>query len=309
MITDYSQIISDIQKLLDFLNDLGIEASLKSHLESDYLEATAYVENYEAGNQNLLTDQGRSALGGLHELYKWLWSIKDNGSFDILVPHLQMMAQSAIRINSKTPMINPVTGKQDDSTNKLIETIVAMFAIKVGSEVDLDDPVSSSGGKNPDIIFTYSEDRIAIACKTLRGTSSSTLLDNFRSAALQIERADCDYGYVAINAMNILPHHKIESNVYSDLSVPFNLVTQDIAELLESLKVDAQAELVEIFSNPKVRPVILTFVHSNTRLTSPIGYVSTMLKSTFATELISDIHTGRDMAFLSLVNEFIHNQL
>ncbi|AYO19500.1 hypothetical protein D0856_04690 [Vibrio owensii] len=309
MITGYKQIISDIQILLDFLNSLGIDASLKSHLENDYLEATTYVENYEAGKHNLLTDQGRSALGGLHELYKWLWSIKDNESFNILVPHLQMMAESAIRINSKTPMINPVTGKQDDSTNKLIETIVAMFAIKVGSEIDLDDPVSSSGGENPDIIFTYCEDRIAIACKTLRGTSSSTLLDNFRSAAKQIERADCDYGYVAINAMNILPHQKIQSNVYTDLSIPFHIVTEDMAELLESLKVDAKEELVEIFGNPKVRPVILTFIHSNTRLSSPIGNLSTMLKSTFATELIPNIHNGRDMEFLSLVNEFIHNRL
>ncbi|MGL5484925.1 MAG: hypothetical protein ACRDC6_01345 [Shewanella sp.] len=309
MITGYEQIISDIQKLLEFLNALGIDASLKSHLENDYLEATTYVENYKAGNHNRLTDQGRSALGGLHELFKWIWSIKDNESFHILEPHLQMMAESAIRINSKTPMINPVTGKQDDSTNKLIETIVAMFAIKVGSEVDLDDPVNSSGGTNPDIILNYSGDRIAIACKTLRGTSASTLLDNFRSAAKQIERAECDYGYIAINAMNILPHEKIESSVYSDLSAPFKLITQDIVELLESLKVDASAELAEIFSNPKVRPVILTFIHSNTRLMSPVGLVSTMIKSTFATTLMSDGQTDRDMKFLSLVNEFIHNRL
>ncbi|MUK48276.1 hypothetical protein [Aliivibrio fischeri] len=309
MITSYRQMISDIQELLNFLNALGIDASLKSHLENDYLEATIFVENYEAGNHSLLTDQGRSALGGLHELFKWLWSIKDSESFNILVPHLRMMAESAIRINSKTPMINPVTGKQDDSTNKLIETIVAMFAIKVGSEVDLDDPINSSGGENPDIIFKHSGDRIAIACKTIRGTSSSALLDNFKSAAKQIERADCDYGYVAINAMNILPHQKIEANVYSDLFVPFNLVTQDIVELLESLKVDAKAELIEIFNNSKVRPVILTFIHSNTRLTSPIGHMSTMIKSTFATELIPDDYTGRDMELLSLVNEFIHNRL
>lgn len=309
MITSYEQIIDDIQTLLEILNSLGVDASLKSHLESDYLEATTYVENYDAGNYDLLTDQGRSALGGLHELYKWILSIKDNDSFDVLIPHLQMMAESAVRINSKTPMINAVTGRQDDSTNKLIETIVAMFAIKIGSEVDLDDPVKSSGGENPDIIFNYSEDKIAIACKTLRGSSSNTLLDNFRSASKQIERADCDYGYIAINAMNILPHKKIESNVYSDITVPLNLITEDIASLLENLKVEAKQELDEIFKSSKVRPVILTFIHSNTRLSSPIGNVSTMIKRTFVTELMSDNETGRDMSFLSQVNEFIHNRM
>jgi hypothetical protein len=309
MFTGYREIIKDIQTLLEFLNGLGIDASLKSHLENDYLEATTYVENFEAENYDLLTDSARSALGGLHELYKWIWSIKDTESFHILIPHLQMMAHSAIRINSKTPMINPVTGKQDDSTNKLIETIVAMFAIKVGSEVDLDDPVKSSGGENPDIIFNYAGDKIAIACKTLRGKSSSTLLDNFRSASKQIERAKCDYGYIAINAMNILPHSKIESKVYSDFTVPFNLIAVDISDLLESLKIEAKEEIAEIFSNSKVRPVILTFIHSTTRLTSPIGNVSTMIKSTFATELIADNNNDRDIVFLSQVNDFIHNRM
>jgi len=171
MLTSYTQIISDINELLLFLNNLGIDASLKSHLENDFLIANDFVEKYNKSLNNENSDLGRTALGGLHELYKWIWSIKDSECFPILLPHLQMLSESAIRINSTPPMINPVTEKQDDKTNKLIETIVAMFAIKVGKNVELDDPEKSSGGTNPDILLDYNSQRIAIACKTIRGSS------------------------------------------------------------------------------------------------------------------------------------------
>jgi len=270
MITAYDSIYKDIKDLLEFLNELGIDAAHRSHFENDYLLATEYIENYNSKRHDKLTDEGRIAVGGLHELYKWIWSIKDSDEFKIIIPHFNMLSESAIRINEKTPMISPVTGKQDDKTNKLIETIVAMFAIKVGSNIDLDDPIASSNGENPDIIFDYSGNRIAIACKTLRGSSSNTLLDNLRSAAKQIKRAKCDRGYIAINAMNILPHEKIVNNIYLDLNEPFTLLTSDIVNLYESVQVNASKELDEIFENQKVRPVILTFIHSTTRLGSPI---------------------------------------
>ncbi len=309
MITSYDRIINDINELLELLNSLGIDASLKSHLENDFLLATDFVEKYNNSKHDELTEQGRTALGGLHELYKWIWSIKDSDNFGILVPHLQMLSESATRINSKTPMISPVTGKQDDKTNKLIETIVAMFAIKVGVNVDLDDPVESSDGKNPDIIFDYSNRRIAIACKTLRGCSENAVLDNLSSAAKQIERAECDIGYLAINAMNILPHDRVCDRVFNDLAVPFKLVTTDLVDLYESTKNNCSEELYEIFEGAKIRPVILTFVHSCTRLTSPVGNISTMIKSTFATVLKDYDGIEEDVNFLSGVNEFIHNRL
>jgi len=309
MITDYNTIYKDINSLLKFLNDLGIDANTKSHLEHDFLIATDFIEKYNQGRQDQLTDEGRIAVCGLHELYKWIWSIRDCEEFKILLPHLKMLSESASRINSKTPMINPVTGKQDDKTNKLIETIVAMFAIKVGSNIDLDDPVASSNGENPDIIFDYSGQRVAIACKTLRGSSPNALLDNLRSAAKQIERATCDRGYVAINAMNILPHEKIVDNVYSELSEPFNLLVSDLVGLYESIQLNAPEELDEIFKDQKVRPVILTFVHSTIRLSSLVGNISTMIKSTFASPLKEITENEFDLELLNQVNEFIHQSM
>lgn len=309
MITHYNDMIENIKELYIFLNGLEIEASIKSHLENDYLIALDFFEKYEGRRDGQQTEDGRAAFGGLNELYKWIWSVKDCVDFPKLIPHLKMLSESATRINSKTQMISPVTGKQDDKTNKLIETIVAMYAIKIGNNVDIDDPIASSGGTNPDILFTYQGKRIAIACKTLRGTSINTVLDNMKSAAKQIDRAECDIGYIAINAMNILPHDQIINNIYNDWLTPTMVMTNHMQSLYGSLMENSPAELAELFESKKIRPTILTFVHSNTRLSSPFGVVSTMLKATCVTEMITNSATVEDNDILSNVNFFIHNKL
>jgi len=206
-------------------------------------------------------------------------------------------------------MINPVTKKQDDKSNKLIETIVAMYAIKIGKDVTIDDPVVSSGGSNPDVMFSYQGKKIAFACKTLRGKSGNTVCDNLRSAAKQIAVADCDAGYIAINAMNILPHKKISQTKFNNHLEPLSILTNYIDTLYGELKKNSSADLAKIFSNAKVRPVILTLVHSNTRLSTCLGDVSTMLKKTHPTEMIDGMATDDDISILSDVNKFIHNRL
>ena len=134
---------------------MGTWQSVRSHLENDYLIANEFIENYKAEKHENQTSKGRAALIGLHELYRWIWSVRDAPDFRRLLPHMRMLAESATRINAATPMLNPVTGKQDDKTNKLIETIVGMYAIKIGNDVELDNPVESSNGTNPDVIFSY----------------------------------------------------------------------------------------------------------------------------------------------------------
>lgn len=309
MITTYTQIMEDIELLVDFLESKGIYASCGSYFENDYLLASCFVENHTNGRHDLLDDKGRASLGGLHELYKWIWSIKNSVCIDIIIPHLEMMTESAVRINSETSMINPVTNKQDDSTNKLIETIIAMFAIKVGTQVDLDDPIKSSGGENPDVIFDYSGNRIAIACKTLRGKSPETFIDNFKSAAKQIERASCDHGYIAINAMNIIPHDKLNGHTFQNIQQALDIASKEINDTLEKVTLNHSQHIFEIFSNPKVRPVILIFIHTNTQLHSPSGFISTMIKCTYTKDLKPDSNSKKDIDLLSKINEFIHNKL
>jgi len=207
------------------------------------------------------------------------------------------------------PMINPVTQKQDDKTNKFIEAIIGMYAIKVGNNIDLDDPEKSSGGSNPDVLLDYNNTRIAVACKTLRGESAETILGNLKTAAKQIERANCDIGYIVINAMNILKHENINKQIYEDHITPINILWKDMDSKYKTLRANAYSDIFELFSGKKARPIILTFVHSVTRISSPIGNLSTSLKTIFATDFkIPDIDTSGDLEFLSGMNEFIHNR-
>jgi hypothetical protein len=309
MITNYDKMKIDIENLYGFFNSLSIDAAFKSHLENDYLLALEFIDKFsiDASIENI--PHGREALGGLHELYKWIWSVKDKAEFNKLVPHLKMLAESAVRINSAAPLISPVTGKQDDKSNKLIETIVAMYAIKIGTSVDLDDPISSSDGTNPDVMFDYQGKRIAFACKTLHSASPNTIFGNLKSAAKQINRSNCDFGYIAINAMNILPHNEVTNTIFDQYNKPLEILVSHIETLYNEVKSNSKSELVELFSSQKIRPVVLTFVHSNTRLYSEVGLVSTILKATCATDMLDAGSVENDLSLLSGVNDFIHNRL
>ena len=88
MFSEYNQMIQNIDELIGFLKSLDIEAALSSYLERDYLLANQYVENYNNNLNNDSNTDGRVALIGLYELYKWIWSIKESKDFNILIPHL-----------------------------------------------------------------------------------------------------------------------------------------------------------------------------------------------------------------------------
>lgn len=254
--------------------------------------------------------KGRVALGGLHELYKWIWAVKDSSEFDKLKSHLGLLVQASPRINSAVPMLNPVTGKQDDKTNKFIEAIVGFFAVAHGKDVDLDDPVSSSGGENPDAIFTFQGKRVSVACKTLRSGKPATILQNIESGAKQISRSECDCGYILLNGMNILEHSKIQDHIFTTVTEPFGILKSGLERIYQSILVDCGSELEEIFRlNPKVNPVVITVIHSVTRLHSPFGVISTSLKGTIVTNFRDgDAFEEQQIKLPRAFNEFIHNR-
>lgn len=307
----YDQIIESIDELVDFLKSLNIEPATKSLLEDDYYTAHQYYEDYQTNPMTAHTSKGRKALIGLYELYKWIWSVKDSNEFNKILPHLNLLIESVAKINSDTSYINLVTGKPDDKSNKFIEAIIGLFAIKVGENVELDDPVNSSDGKNPDVIFDYNGKRIAIACKTLNSKNPSTIFDNIKSGAKQITRCECDGGYILLNAMNIVKHSKIENNVYFDWREPYTLLMDDINRIYTEIITKNKNEIQELFTkNPEVYPIVITVIHSTTRLKQqPIGIVSTSLKGTTITNFLNPENYSMELILLpNMLNNFIHNK-
>lgn len=306
----YDVIIRQVDHLVEYLKSIQVEAELSSHLENDYLAAHEFFEGYKKSPYANSYPNGRVALGGLHELYKWVWAVKNSNEFDKLKPHLGLLVQAAPRINSVMPMLSPVTGKQDDKTNKFIEAIVGFFAVAHGRDVDLDDPVSSSGGENPDVIFTFQEKRVSIACKTLRSNKPATILRNIESAARQISRCECDYGHILLNGMNILEHDKIQDQIFTSVEEAFGILRQGLDKIYQSVRADCKSELDEIFRlNPKVSPVVITVIHSATRLHSPVGVLSTSLKGTMVTNFRNEgIYEEQQIKLPHAFNEFVHNR-
>lgn len=310
----YDIINKSIEDLICFLKSMNIEAEIKSHLESDYLIACEFYSAYQANPSNLQDQsEGRSAFMGLYELYKWIWAVKNLQGFEKLMPHLRLLIQASPCINSLVPMMNPVTNKQDDQTNKFIEAIVGFFAIAYGSNVDLDDPVRSSNGKNPDVIFTFKEQRISIACKTLRSKHPTTIFDNIQSGAKQISEADCDFGYILLNVMNIIEeeHNEIKNNIFSKLEEPAKILTDAIENIYDNVLHERKDELNELFeTHTKVKPLIITVLHSTTKLKLPIGITSTSLKTTRVLDFRKlDKSDDSDLDIPKLFNEFIHNRI
>lgn len=305
----YDTIIKNIDELISYLQSLQIEAELNSHLEDDYLDAHLFYESYKKSPSDISCSKGRQALGGLHELYKWIWSVKDTSEFDKLKSHLALLVQAAPRINSSTPFLSPVTNKQDDKTNKFIEAIVGFFAVAYGRDVDLDDPINSSGGENPDVIFTYQGKRVSIACKTLHSKNPTTILQNIDSAAKQITRASCDKGYILLNGMNIIDHGKIQGKVFNTEKEPFNILRLDLESIYQSVLNNCKCELEEIFSlNPKAIPIVITTIHSVTQLNSNFGVLSTSLKGTIITNFRNEDEYDEQYLTLPIqFNNFIHN--
>jgi hypothetical protein len=309
MYETYENAIKGIDSLVDFLKDIGIEAEYSSYLEEDYLMAHQFVEEYKKNPFAKKDESGRVSLVGLFELYKWVWAVKDCVEFPKLKKHLCLLMQASPKINDSVPIINPVSQKQDDKTNKFVEAIIGMFAVKVGTNVDLDDPFKSSGGNNPDVLFDYCGNRIAIACKTLRGKSEGTIIDNLRSASKQLVRSQSEVGYVLFNAMNILPHDKIKDRIYENPQEPLQVLAQEVIQRYHDARVKNHDEMLDIFKSRKVRPAVLTFVHSVARLNTPFGVSSTSLKCTFVHDFeIPGIDVSEDIELLNKMNDFIHNR-
>lgn len=303
-----NEVVVMVDELEALLSKFGVTAAPGSHFENDYYLVINEIEELKAQKSNFLSQDAIAAIHGFVDLNLWLNLVRERDEFPKLIPHLKLLSESSVRFNDSSPMMNPVTNKQDDKSNKLIETLLGMFAIAVGVDVDLDDPYKSSGGENPDILFTYQGKRIAIACKTPRSGNVKTLLDNFCSARVQIDRAECDIGYIAINPMNIFPHTEMSSFVYDSLDgagTKLGLLTDELYSISNQ---EYRSACHDVFSNTKVSSTVFTLASSFTRLKNQSNGTTTIKRGCIYT-FFETPSTNWSSAFLNKINLFIHARL
>jgi len=137
---------------------------------------------------------------GILNLMQLILAHAEHPSFDALLPHLRLLSEGAACQTKAAPATDSVS-------NKLFELRLALACIRTGTDLILDDPVRSSGGKNPDIMCRMRDGRIwGFACKVIHGKAPMSLFQLLESGTNQIERSIADVGLVVTSLKNRLPH-------------------------------------------------------------------------------------------------------
>lgn len=270
------------------LNENGIHVLCGSDLENKFLSVFEVLSKFE--DPRIRGDNGDYRLlfrefSALYDLALKIMSVKNHKSFPHLIPHLKKLSTC----NSSQNSPSPVT---DQDANKIIELYLAALCMKIGSDVDLDDP-DCSKGNNPDVLATINGTRWGFACKTIHTTNSQTLFDNIKKAVDQIQKSDAETGIVVINAKNMLPHDKIwplNDEVFPSTNEPLAFLHEAANRFQRNLEQDIGIEqILAEFKGKKALPGVV--------------YIAQSVSSVFLVETSTPIATRLNTMFLQKFTE------
>jgi len=197
-------------------------------------------------------EEWRRALS-FSDMLRKILNVKNHPAFDQLWPHiLLLLGDNEIAQNVWSP-------KEDGGANKVFELYAGLLVLPLCSSIDMDDPVSSSGGKNPDIIAEIDGCSWALACKVMHTASEKSFLDRIRDGINQInrcvERGKAQRGIVVISLKNVLDHDKLwpitREPGTGDIIYATYLDELTPRRLLESECNRYQRELLELCGGPQ----------------------------------------------------------
>jgi hypothetical protein len=211
-------------------------------------------------------------------------ALRDHGDFAQLVPHLRKLNEGQVSQNS-------ASGVLDQVSPKLFELLIALGAMQIGSNLELDDPDLSAGGENPDVLVTVDEVRYGLACKALFGASTASLIQNLNKGIDQIEKSPADTGFVIVNVKDLIKHEicwpspeevdfpegsEVDSVAWPDLSFVLSylegLATKRVLDMEREIGPPA---LRDMFRGKKAIPVVVHFLHTATAIAGPSSPVAT----------------------------------
>ncbi|MEQ1735829.1 MAG: hypothetical protein ABL886_05455 [Rhodoglobus sp.] len=187
----------------------GIEIRKGSLLEHSCLllkRQRDLAERAASDSQTPITMQFRRELQeatGIMAPVRLIVRHAEHPDFGQLVPHLKLLNEGSVLQTLPADYM-------DKASNKLFELRIALAAMGTGREILVDDPDTSSGGNNPDVLARMLDGlRWGFACKVINGDAPMTLFENIEKGVDQIERSDCDVGLVLLSLKNRLPHEEI----------------------------------------------------------------------------------------------------
>lgn len=267
----FSKLESAGDELEVLLNEHGIQIPPKSVLEDIALA----VPRYRAMHNREITveptadfrDEHRRMLGFADFAMKIL-SVREHADFEQLVPHLRLLGDPEKLATD--PSQNAPTDPSDQHSHKLFELLIAIGAMRIGSNIRLDHPRVSTGD-NPDITFEFEGERWGLPCKVIHSPDRRRYRASVATAIGQIERSPVERGLVMINLKNLFPHDELTPFARESEIAPYEtwesekgwraVVERFWASFVESLRPHAD-DIVGEFEGTKAVRRVCNYVHS-----------------------------------------------
>lgn len=192
----FEGILENIFKFEELIENKGANINKDSELEKVYfsiLEAKQVFEKASNYDNKIDNRETFRRMCGLGDILGKIISQKDSPDFNKLWPHIYLLLGDAIIAQ------NVWAPPEDQISNKIFELYVASMVMKIGVNLEMDDPVRSAGGENPDVIITIDGQKWGFACKVLHSDNPKTFVDNLKTGINQIENSDVEKGVVIFN--------------------------------------------------------------------------------------------------------------
>lgn len=271
-------------RLLDIFHELGIDSVPLEGVEAGVLSLWEVLENLASpGDLHDTTIADKYVAGaGVHDLAAKIVAVWDTipAAKPKLAPHIKLLAETCYTgqnvANARWDRRDGIPREQG-SADKVIELYWACLCILAGMSVELDDPFTSSGGQNPDVIAAAADGtRWAFALKTLSevaqpATAAKNLVQNIKKACQQIERAECDKGMVVVNFKNVLDHPRLRSEgAFPYWQAAHWAINAQIYSVLQPFYANEAVELEPLFAQRgKVAPVVALVAHTTALVHTP----------------------------------------
>lgn len=286
--------LNDIEANLDrfeaLLHSHGLTIPNKSPFEDLSLAITEMRDVFRGRATHNMREDARERWRyaiGLADLVRKVLSRDGTSSMQTLVPHLELFISQ-----SKNLSLAAGLHHHDDNRNKLFELLIGIAAMRDGTNVDIEHPVKSAGGKNPDILADFFGKRWAFACKAPISMSAKTYADSIRGAVNQIDRCVANHGMVVIHQGSLMNHDAVFPAVQDAMGdwVYYPAANEQMAwEALELEVIRGKSEVLAelggadgikaLFGKSKAVPVVLNYAAAIAGITKDDQPVVSILRS------------------------------
>ncbi|MCC6265902.1 MAG: hypothetical protein IT169_20200 [Bryobacterales bacterium] len=211
-------------------------------------------------------------VGGFLPFLEKVVDTAGHPSFSALSEHFKLLANGDFTLNETS---NDSRGP----TPKLFELLMALSVLRIGTNVEVDDPERSSKGRNPDVLTDIDGQRWGIACKVLYGSSGKTLHDAVEKGIDQVQKSPAAAGVVVVNINNLVDYAAILRDrdgtiepwpsLEQSLSLMHASVDKKRQQLVDEIDVDYLTNT--LFHGKKAWPVIVLYAHAATAVKSAIA--------------------------------------